>query len=76
MIFNINDRDKKEWWQIMVLLMLSLRYIVASKIISTRENAYVIKHIAIVDNDLSKGLLKSIAQRRFLKVPASGNERS
>jgi len=27
-------------------------------------------------NDLSKGLLKSIAQRRFLKVPASGNERS
>ena len=27
-------------------------------------------------NDLSKGLSKSRAQRRFLKVPASGNERS
>ena len=27
-------------------------------------------------NDLSKGLLKSEAERRFLKVPASGNERS
>ena len=30
----------------------------------------------LYSNDLSKGLLKSKAQRRFLKVPASGNERA
>ena len=38
--------------------------------------AGIFKDSLLTHNDLSKGLIKCKAQRRFLKVPASGNERS